>query len=717
MTAARALLALAAPLAVLALLACSGGGEDAAPPPAAESPPSVEATSTVAPTSTPTAEPTPTPTTEPTPTPTAEPTPEPTPEPIAGHTPSTDRERLVPAIYARRTGPYTAVDMGRDHTCALTADGRVECWGTNVPKDVAQGRYTAIGVGGGHSCAVTEDGGIVCWGEGGGEGRNVPPGRYKAVSTSGEHACALTVDGEAVCWRAALFELDGASSTAELEAPPGRYVAISTAAGDNKDDRWSRGGSIDIAFSHVRNSCALTEDGEIVCWGFYARYAWSNDSFDPESGGPAGGVPKWLIDHYEPYVGRHPGPYAAVSATGYGFCAALPAGEWKCGFRAAGPSPDASLWSVADASRAPVREGPPPLPHGAIDAGKYSGRLSVAYACALTRWGEPACTESGRDFDGMERLLLPPDPAAGHYTAISVGVGSACALTEVGDMVCWGTVVNKTTRPPQGRYMAVDDSPEHTCALTEAGEAVCWGWNNFGQTDAPPGRYTAIAAGDQFSCALTGEGEIVCWGRAPDMPSGRYTAISARAGSLFCALTEDSEAICRDYWDYWDGPTETPSGRYTAIDAGPRICAIAEDGEAVCWDSDGNADGAPPGNYSYAAISAGGLHACALTGDGEAVCWGDLDDGKAELPPGRYVAISVGGWSNRYTCALTEDGEAVCAGRQSLNRFESRPVETPPGRYTTIDAGLFRICAVTEAGEAVCYGDREYGDDYPMSRE
>ena len=419
---------------------------------------------------------------------------------------------------------------------------------------------------------------------------------------------------------------------------------------------------------------------------------------------------KWRIDQYEPYVGRHPGPYTAVSATRAGFCAALPSGEWKCGFRAAGPSPDDSPWSVADASRAPVREGAPPLPHGAIDAGDYSVRLGVAYACALTRWGEPACAESGRGFYGTERLLLPPDPAPGHYTAISVREGEACALTEVGDMVCWGTVANKTTRPPGGRYTAVDDSPEHTCALTEAGEAVCWGWNNFGQTDAPPGRYTAIVAGDQFSCALTEDGEIVCWGRAPDMPPGRYTAISAGAGYLLCALTEEGEAICRDWYGLMES-METPPGRYTAIDVGGRhrVCAITEDGRAVCWDSDGNVD-APAGRY--VAISAGERHACALTEDGEAVCWGDLDDGKAALPPGRYAAISVGGGydlGSRYTCALTEDGEAICAGRQS-HRHESgrRTVEAPPGRYTMIVAGLFRICAVTEAGEAVCRGDGEY---------
>jgi alpha-tubulin suppressor-like RCC1 family protein len=72
-----------------------------------------------------------------------------------------------------------AVAAGDLHTCALTAAGRVVCWGSNergqvgrdelsleaLPHTVRLGTATAITAGGAHSCALVGDGAVWCWGD------------------------------------------------------------------------------------------------------------------------------------------------------------------------------------------------------------------------------------------------------------------------------------------------------------------------------------------------------------------------------------------------------------------------------------------------------------------------------------------------------------------------------------------------------------------------
>jgi Regulator of chromosome condensation (RCC1) repeat len=100
-----------------------------------------------------------------------------------------------PIISATQTQQFTAlsgntIDLqgviqvasgpGADHTCALLANGTVECWGyndegqlgngtvtaSNVPVAVngLSGQVTAMAVGGAFSCALLSGGTVECWG-------------------------------------------------------------------------------------------------------------------------------------------------------------------------------------------------------------------------------------------------------------------------------------------------------------------------------------------------------------------------------------------------------------------------------------------------------------------------------------------------------------------------------------------------------------------------
>ena len=109
-------------------------------------------------------------------------------------------------------------------------------------------------------------------------------------------------------------------------------------------------------------------------------------------------------------------------------------------------------------------------------------------------------------------------------------------------------------RPPPGRFTAISTRSGHACALTETGEVVCWGEDpfsaRFGEDDPPPGRFTAISVTSWRSCALTDAGELTCCAANPE-PPGRFTAISTNFGST-CAVTEAGDVAC---WEeperYW----------------------------------------------------------------------------------------------------------------------------------------------------------------------
>ena len=135
----------------------------------------------------------------------------------------------------------TAIAAGFMRTCALTTDGAVYCWGgnangqlgnnstaeSNVPVQVVGvggtgllSGVTAIAAGANHTCALTTDGAVDCWG-------NIPSGLLLKNSTSpqgsipvpvagvggtgllsgvtaitagGSHTCALTTAGAIYCW-------------------------------------------------------------------------------------------------------------------------------------------------------------------------------------------------------------------------------------------------------------------------------------------------------------------------------------------------------------------------------------------------------------------------------------------------------------------------------------------------------------------------------------
>lgn len=188
----------------------------------------------------------------------------------------------------------TSLALGDGHSCALTTDGKVRCWGqalnsangaaTDIggapgqippaPLDLG-GPVVQIAAGGFHTCALLGDGGVRCFGNNSqgqlGYGDTVnrpvnpggpPPlvaigGRVAQLALGESHSCALMIDGGVRCW--------GANASGQLGQ--GTIVAIGDNPGEMPPPPIDPGGpAIAIAAGNA-HVCALMTWGGVRCWG------------------------------------------------------------------------------------------------------------------------------------------------------------------------------------------------------------------------------------------------------------------------------------------------------------------------------------------------------------------------------------------------------------------------------------------------------------------
>ncbi len=136
----------------------------------------------------------------------------------------------VPVAVKGLSSGATALVANSLHNCALLAGGTVKRWGHNVDGELGDGTVTdsavpvavkglsagvvALGAGTGHTCAVTAEGGVKCWGSNafGQLGDNTIVDRHEPVDVVGlssgvvavalgfDHTCAVMTTGAVKCW-------------------------------------------------------------------------------------------------------------------------------------------------------------------------------------------------------------------------------------------------------------------------------------------------------------------------------------------------------------------------------------------------------------------------------------------------------------------------------------------------------------------------------------
>ncbi len=323
---------------------------------------------------------------------------------------------------------------GGRHTCALTPESGVKCWGANSDGQLGNGtttdrstpgyisglRFTAAAVAAGesHTCALTTGGGVRCWGDNGygqlGDGtmtdRTTPvkvPGLISgtaAVAAGAYHTCALSANSGVKCWGANEYGQLGDGTTTQRSTPV------------NVDGLTS--GVLAIAAGDY-HTCALTASGGVKCWG-------SNDHGQLGDG--------TTTDRSTPVDVPGMSGVKAITAGKAHTCALTTGSGVKCW--GANEHGQLGNGTTIDSST--------PVDVSGLESGVAAITAGAYHTCALTKRGGVRCwgaNEDGQLGNGITTGSTVPVDVSGlrnGMAAVAAGGGHTCARTKGGAIKCWG---------------------------------------------------------------------------------------------------------------------------------------------------------------------------------------------------------------------------------------------------------------------------------------
>jgi alpha-tubulin suppressor-like RCC1 family protein len=413
----------------------------------------------------------------------------------------------------------------------------------------------------------------------------------------------------------------GCSPTLTCSLRESRFAPPSVPdAGPEACSAGRRGCAVKQVSAGGRHSCAVTEAGNVLCWG--------DDSQDQlgknldVTFGDAGELDAAVLDaavldagadaSMRPYLSRFSHVLDGamqVAAGGLHSCALLLDGTVKCwGSRSEGQV-DGRRYEASNGEPVSVAVSGA----SAIAAGEFHS-CALVPATGVTCWG--AFEQTGGDPNTSRPVLVPGTSDA---IDVSAGVRHTCALLKSGQVTCWGELLDETTNQPYramtpvlvsglNDVIRISAGAGHTCAVKSDHSAVCWGLNDSGQLGdgSTQSSATPVAVG----VALRGAFRIAAGGGDIDGHLVGHT----------CAITNDFEAACwgrnaEGQLGYGLGPDNpNPSSVFYAIGSGDM-----------------------PLLDQLSAITVGGLHSCAWRVSGQVYCWGDDSSGQlgSGAPDGR----------------------------------------------------------------------------------
>lgn len=340
------------------------------------------------------------------------------------------------------------VVSGFGHTCALTADKEIYCFGANQGGQIGNGKKTPV------KNVTTPE-------------RILEPGPWKKVTAGTYHTCGIKEDNSLWCWGG---NGQGQLGLGDLVDHP-KPTQVGT-------DQWT-----DISGHNFEHTCGIKFDGSLWCWGDNTMGQLGNGG----SGSSADEKAPSLVDE---------GPFHQVSTGGAHTCAVDTAGALWC----FGANHNGRLGRGApDPSQAPPLE---PLPQK-VGEGYAQVQAGGGMTCAIDTEGSLACFgmnnlgQVGVGSDGVNVDQVTPQTIGDAKWRASSGGGShACGVQESGGLYCWGSseygqlgqgTSGKGTYEPApmqvggDRFKVVSTGGDHTCAVRDDGALFCFGLNYKGQ--------------------------------------------------------------------------------------------------------------------------------------------------------------------------------------------------------------------------------------------
>ena len=355
----------------------------------------------------------------------------------------------------------TAIAAGADFTCALTADGKPYCWGSNAAGQLGDSAFaptaiplavltnqTFVGIYASELtvCALDHSGAAWCWGDDPSQ-PGVPlsylytPQRVRAPQAFGsltvgrKFACGLDGGGSAWCW--------GENGRGQL--------GVGDTAAHSSPTRVKGGLRFALLQAGFASTCGLTTAGAAYCWG---------DNFL----GELGTGDTLNASQPKPVAGGH--SYTSLSGGAIHQCGVVADGSAFCwGTNASGQLGDGT---------GTTRLVPTPVTGGLKFTLLRSHRANSIFAstCGVTTGGDVYCW--GWNSKGQ----LGVDPA--------LTTDPCTSLQPPGTNNVPGVVTNVCSFHPLQvagvtGAVAIEAGLAHNCALTAGAQLLCWGQNSGGE--------------------------------------------------------------------------------------------------------------------------------------------------------------------------------------------------------------------------------------------
>lgn len=526
---------------------------------------------------------------------------------------------------------YSDVFAGEYHTCAITLDGALQCWGYNyngqvgngtsylaggsldipTPVSVDTGVTYVTGSGGyRHTCAVTSGGALKCWGNNdyGQLGSSslidkttpttIISTGVVAVSAGGYHTCARfnTTSENLKCWGGNWIGQLGIGEASDNATPPTPVAA----------------GNVTSLSSGYSHTCVGLDDGGMKCWG-------NNDYGQLGLGKRNPVTTPTLVESN----------FAAIATGDHHSCGLTQNGAIRCWG-------DNTYGQIGDGTNISRKS-----PLQVLGSGATQVAVSYVNSCAVLTGGKLVCWGYGADGRlGIGTYSNHPNPITiieSGVSRISMGNAHACALMEDTSVKCWGyngsygAVGNNstTTQTSPVQVIALGAShlvtgQNHSCALV-SGTMHCWGNNLYGQfgnnstTSSKVPLNTGITMdslgiGHAYTCGISAE-KLYCWGSNSSYVLGDGTNINKITPTLIDSATNYRQVVGADY----------------------HTCAVTTTGSLKCWGDNNNVGlytSTPLLQIDNAEITQAsiGLHSvCARFNNGEVQCLGNNNSSQLGL--------------------------------------------------------------------------------------
>ena len=348
---------------------------------------------------------------------------------------------------------FVAMDIGVNHTCAVTAVGAVYCWGSNAVGQLGQPGPL-------ETCADNNNGNWCS-----SRALVVPGLTATSVIAAEEHSCAL-VGMMATCWGSSASGQLGIDSLFHSFVPP------TPVSGGHLFQSLTAGG---------RSTCGITTTHEAYCWGA---------NRDGQLG--------------VSYTGIHPAPVPVSTALlfdtialGGGFaadahtCGLVGSDAYCWGQNGYGQLGDSTFGACGQNGGLDCRFTP-----ARVVGGHGFANVSVGsyHTCGLTTTGAAFCWGEGSrmastppDICALPCAVSPIAVPGGHiFSTITAGPNYSCGIQSGGELWCWGQLGFGGQTPPTRiaptlAFQQVSIGVFHACGIDLAGQAWCWGDNYNGQ--------------------------------------------------------------------------------------------------------------------------------------------------------------------------------------------------------------------------------------------